>query len=224
MIPHELAFPGHLTPPDIQAYQQFSNQSGNPLFSPNRLRSYRKAATLLLDGIDGRLNPESFYIKSKSASKQRQNLLMHELLPVRRFFEPPPSVPLVNEVSCRFGRLKVIKNYRLEERKVCDSLIINGSEIRRPNSIHQAVEAYMRRSSLKSSSSVDRNTKTEASCGPLMPEPSLHTWKMTNEIVDLLLEGQISCKQIEANFRCHEPEKHEIELFCQLSPLQKRVN
>ncbi|VDK41970.1 unnamed protein product [Taenia asiatica] len=85
MIPHELAFPGHLTPPDIQAYQQFSNQSGNPLFSPNRLRSLRKAPPLLLDGIDGRLNPESFYIKSKSASKQRQNLLMQEILPTIHF-------------------------------------------------------------------------------------------------------------------------------------------
>ncbi|KAL5965182.1 Cytosolic carboxypeptidase 2 [Taenia solium] len=195
MIPHELAFPGHLTPPDIQAYQQFSNQSGNPLFSPNRLHSLRKAPPLLLDGIDGRLNPESFYYKSKSASKQRQNLLMQEILP----------------------------EYRLEERRTCDSFVINGSEIRRPNSIHQAVEAYMRRSSIKNSSNVDRNTKTEASCGPLMPEPSLHTWRMTNEIVDLLLEGQISWEQIEANFKCHEPEKHEIESFCQLSPLQKKT-
>ncbi|KAL5105792.1 hypothetical protein TcWFU_005037 [Taenia crassiceps] len=211
MVFHELAFPGHLTPPDIQAYQQFSNQSGNPLFASNRLRTFRKATPLLLDGIDGRLNPESFYIKSKSASKHRQDLLMQEILPVRRFFEPPPLIPLINE------------EHRLEEKRCLDSLFVNGSEIRRPNSIHQAVEAYMRHASIKSSSIVDSNTETEASYGSSMPEPSLHTWRITNEIVDLLLQGQISWKQIEANFRCHEPEKHEIEVFCQLSPLQKRT-
>ena len=72
MAGRDLAFPGHLTPPDIQAYQQFSIQSDNQLIYANRIRKVHKATPLLLDGIDGRLNPESYYVKSRSATRRHQ--------------------------------------------------------------------------------------------------------------------------------------------------------
>ncbi|VDM31594.1 unnamed protein product [Hydatigera taeniaeformis] len=223
MTPRELAFPGHLTPPDIQAYQQFSNQSGNPLFSSNRLRSFRKPMPLLLDGVDGRLNPESFYIKSKSASKRRRDLQVQEILPVGRFFEMPALSPFETEVGCKIKPvLRMIQDCRLDDQRVCESLTINDLKPRRPNSIHQAVESYMRSCSLKSYSVVNKQAKEESTSETLMPEPSLHTWRMASEIVELILSGQVSWKHIEPKFKCREPEKHEVELFCRLSPQQKR--
>ncbi|CDI98746.1 cytosolic carboxypeptidase 2 [Echinococcus multilocularis] len=104
MTTHELAFPGHLTPPDVQAYQQFSNQSGSPLLSTYRLRSFRKYTPLLIDGVDGRLNPESFYIKSKSAGKLRLNLPVRAIFPVGRFLGLPPLDLFENEVGSKASR------------------------------------------------------------------------------------------------------------------------
>lgn len=82
----------------------------------------------------------------------------------------------------------------------------------------------MRKNGVRNQLVIDKNQSNEGSFGSLMPEPSLHTWRMTNEIVEMLLEGRITWGQIKSNYRGQEPDQKEIELFCQLSPVQKRVS
>ncbi|VDL26764.1 unnamed protein product [Hymenolepis diminuta] len=81
----------------------------------------------------------------------------------------------------------------------------------------------MRKNVVRNQFVIDKSQSNEGSFGSLIPEPSLHTWRMTNEIVEMLLEGRITWGQIKSNYRGQEPNQKEIELFCQLSPAQKRT-
>ncbi|VDN99929.1 unnamed protein product [Rodentolepis nana] len=177
MAAHELTFPGHLALPDIQAYRQFSKHSRLPLNSPSYFRNVSKVK---LDGIDGRLNPESFFFKSRSAGKRK--LTASSL--ADGVFEFP-------------------------------TLDISPNEL--------AIESYMRKNGVKTQFVVDKKHSNEGSFGSLMPEPSIRTWRMTHEIVDSLLEGKLTWSQIKSNYLGQEPNQKEIELFCQLSPVQKRT-
>nr|CDS30819.1 cytosolic carboxypeptidase 2 [Hymenolepis microstoma] len=176
MAAHEMAFPGHLALPDIEAYRQFSNHSRFPLHSPSRIRN---VSNVKLGGIDGRLNPESFFLKSRSA-----------------------------------GKLKLAASSLADGVFEFPTLDISHNE--------QAVESYMRKNGVKNQFVIKKNHPNEGSFGSLMPEPSLHTWRMTNEIVAMLLEGKLTWSQIKSNYLGQEPDQKEIELFCQLSPVQKR--
>ena len=203
MASHELTFPGQLTPPDIQAYQQFSIQSESHL---HRVR--RGATPIFLDGIDGRLNPESFYVKSKSASsKRRQNL---EYQQAHTFFS-----------STNSNALEFTKHQK--ESQAEEALTVTGREIKRSSTIQRAVEAYMKSNLMKNTCLNNNNVKEDTIYGSLIPEPCLGTWQTVYQVVQLLLEGRITWKQIHDNFKGQEVSQREIELFCELSPLQKRV-
>ncbi|KAM7534133.1 hypothetical protein Aperf_G00000105406 [Anoplocephala perfoliata] len=206
MASHELAFPGHLTPPDIQAYSQFSNRFGDPLKLISRIG---KDPPLRLDGIDRRLNPESFYIRSAGKFGRKREVAASSL--AHGFFEFP------------YLDLNKNESYRNEKSSAKEEFFINGTEVKKTNLIQQAVESYMRRNEVRNTPVIDSNQSLEERFGTLMPEPSLHTWRMTNELVEMLLNGKITWRQIQSKFRGQEPEQREIDLFCELSPLQKRT-
>lgn len=82
----------------------------------------------------------------------------------------------------------------------------------------------MRGIKVRNTSVIDENQSLEGPFHALMPEPSLHTWRTANELVEMLLKGKITWRQIQSKYQGQEPEQREIDLFCELSPVQKRVN
>ena len=98
-----------------------------------------------------------------------------------------------------------------------------GKEIKRSTTIQKAVEAYMRLNLMRNHSPINDSAKLGHSYVSIIPEPSLSTWKMVREVVQMLLDGQTTWEQIRDNFKGQEANQREIELFCELSSLQKRV-
>lgn len=81
----------------------------------------------------------------------------------------------------------------------------------------------MQRDQIKGQRANEKNDLKDESEGSLIPLPSLNTWRTTSKIVELLLEGRITWDQIKFNYQGQEPDQKEIELYCNLSPVQKRV-
>ncbi|VDD82556.1 unnamed protein product [Mesocestoides corti] len=226
MAAHELIFPGHLTPPDIPAYQQFSSQLANPLMSTNRCRRPRKAARLLLDGVDGRLNPEAYYYKSKSASRREKTQAGQGI----------DNASLRLYPALNRGDLEVA-GWRGAERPGEEwppSYLFSSSGAGLANSPGLSQQAHFAflKSGMYSGDQLPPLVPVvqrislqpkEVLRSRLVLTPCPTTWSMARHDVDMLLSGAISWKDVYATVRGQAVREEEIGSFNRLSLMQKHT-
>lgn len=232
----QLAFPGYLTPPDIPAYQQFSSQLTSLLPSANRIRTQPKNAKLLLGGIDGRLNPEAFYFKSKSANRKRVEPA-----------EPSGMDLLVDPFLARaLSKHDFFSSQGIQvSHPICPQILLKEREewpqdflfLSKPIGLQtsaglsqQAHAAFIDRRESPQSSTFFTSHKIslQRRMDPigwrqLSLTPNLLTWTLARAEIEKLVSGELTWREIYAKSKSERSREDEIECFYRLYPVQKHV-